>query len=69
MADKNSRWNHPYWHLVFFVIPLLIFLITEDDRIMRCLLASGLTLAAIQYGRESARWARVKAASARDISS
>ncbi|MFF3617510.1 hypothetical protein [Streptomyces sp. NPDC002580] len=69
MADKNSRWNHPYWHLVFFVIPLLIFLIAEDDRITRCLLASGLTLAAIRYGRESARWARVKAASARDISS
>lgn len=69
MADKNSRWHHPYWHLVFFVIPLLIFLITEDDRIMRGLLALGLTLAAIQYGRDSARWARVKAASARDTSS
>ncbi|MFD8735876.1 hypothetical protein ACFV06_13230 [Streptomyces sp. NPDC059618] len=69
MADKNSRWQHPYWHLVFFVIPLLILLTTEDDRIMRFLMASSLAMAAIQYGRDSARWKRDKAGSNRDISS
>ncbi|MCT9005056.1 hypothetical protein [Streptomyces rhizosphaerihabitans] len=69
MADKNSRWHHPHWHLVFFVMPLLIFLTIEDDRIMRFLMASSLTMAAIQYGRDSARWARDKAASNHDISS
>lgn len=68
MADKNSRWNHPHWHLVI-VIPLLIFLITEDDPITRCLLASGLTLAAIRYGRDSARWPRAKSAPVPDTSS
>ncbi|MGW1727969.1 hypothetical protein ACWCQK_34290 [Streptomyces sp. NPDC002306] len=68
MADKNSWRNHPHWHLTF-VIPLLVFLTTEDDRITRCLLASGLTLAAIWYGRDLARWTRDEAASARDISS
>ncbi|MFG3285469.1 hypothetical protein [Streptomyces sp. NPDC048111] len=61
MADKNSRWNHPHWHLLI-VIPLLIFLVTEDNTITRCLLASALTLAAVRYGRDSAAWARAKAA-------
>ncbi|MGX1541853.1 hypothetical protein [Streptomyces adustus] len=68
MADKNSRWNHPRWHLIV-VIPLLIFLITEDDPITRCFLASGLTVAAFRYGRDSARRARVKCASVPDTSS
>ncbi|MFF4799965.1 hypothetical protein ACFY1U_16395 [Streptomyces sp. NPDC001351] len=67
MADKNNRWNHPHWHLVF-VIPLLIFLITEDDVITRCFLALGLALAAIRYGHQLATRTRVKAASAPDIS-
>ncbi|MEU7337566.1 hypothetical protein [Streptomyces sp. NPDC007074] len=68
MTDKNSRWNHPLWHLGF-VMPFLIGLITEDDTIMRCILASGLTMAAVRYGRESARWARVKTAPDPDTSS
>jgi hypothetical protein len=68
MADKNRRWNHPHWHLGF-VIPLLIFLITEDDAITRCFLASGLTLAAIRYGRETATWSRAKTAPDPDTSS
>ncbi|MFE9608189.1 hypothetical protein [Streptomyces sp. NPDC006012] len=59
MADKNSRWNHPRWHLVM-VIPQMICLITEDDTISRCLLVSALTLTAIRYGRESAQWARIR---------
>ncbi|AYG81634.1 hypothetical protein DWB77_03795 [Streptomyces hundungensis] len=50
------------------MIPLLIHLITEDDTITRCLLASGLTLAAIRYGRHSVEWGRAKADSDRDIS-
>lgn len=65
---KNSRWNHPLWHLAV-VIPLLIFLITADDTTTRCFLASGLTMAAVRYGRESARWARVKTAPNPDTSS
>lgn len=56
MTDKNSRWNHPAWYLTF-VIPQLIFLITEDDRVSRCFMASGLTLMAVRYGRESVKWA------------
>ncbi|WP_393081842.1 hypothetical protein [Streptomyces sp. LN704] len=68
MADKNSRWNHPHWHLVI-VITLLIFLITEDDPIKRWLLASGLTLAAIRYGRDSVRRPRVKSAPVPDTGS
>ncbi|MFF2994596.1 hypothetical protein ACFVTC_08440 [Streptomyces sp. NPDC057950] len=67
MADKNSRWNHPHRHLVI-VIPLLIFLITEDDP-KRCLLASGLTPAAIRYGRDSVRRRRVKSAPVPDTGS
>ncbi|MER7836646.1 hypothetical protein ABTY98_12195 [Streptomyces sp. NPDC096040] len=68
MADKNNRWNHPHWHLVF-VMPLLVFLITEDDVITRCFLASGLALAAARYGHELATWTRAKDASAPDTSS
>ncbi|WP_318208527.1 hypothetical protein [Streptomyces sp. SJL17-1] len=40
MADKNDRWNHPHWHLLILV-PLLVFLIIEDDVITRSLLAGG----------------------------
>ncbi|MFJ2394858.1 hypothetical protein ACIOTI_19160 [Streptomyces sp. NPDC087843] len=68
MADENSGWNQPHWHLLI-VIPLLIFLITEVGTITRCLLASGLTVAAIRYGRDSARWARAKSVTDPDTNS
>jgi hypothetical protein len=63
MAGKSSRWNHPHWHLVL-VIPLLIFLITEDDAITRGFLATGLAPAAVRYGYALATWTRVKTAAA-----
>ncbi|MER5434291.1 hypothetical protein [Streptomyces sp. NPDC002588] len=64
MADKSSRWDHhPHWHLVQ-VIPLLIFLIIEDDAITRGFLATGLALAAARYGHALATWTRVKTAAA-----
>jgi hypothetical protein len=68
MADKNSWRNSPHWYLVFVAL-LLFSLITEDSAVGRCVLAVGLTLVAIRYGRESARWVRVKSAQDPDTSS
>ncbi|MFH8739488.1 hypothetical protein [Streptomyces sp. NPDC017964] len=67
MADKNSWRNNPHWHLAI-VAPLLISVITEDNATGRCVLASGLTLAAIRYGRDSVRWDRAKSAPVPDTS-
>ncbi|MFD6274810.1 hypothetical protein ACFWFI_04410 [Streptomyces sp. NPDC060209] len=58
---KKSSWGHPRWNLTI-VVPLLIFVIVEDDVITRCLAAVALTLAAVRYGHESAKRTSVKAA-------
>ncbi|MDX6314211.1 MAG: hypothetical protein QOF84_5199 [Streptomyces sp.] len=54
MTRKPKWQDHPSWHLTF-IVPLLIFVIFEDDAITRFLEASALVLSAIRYGRESAR--------------
>ncbi|MFJ5936897.1 hypothetical protein ACPCAE_15915 [Streptomyces cinereoruber] len=51
MADKNDWRNHPHWHLLILV-PLLVFLVIEDDVITRSLLAGGLFSGAVRYGRD-----------------
>ncbi|MEU1211113.1 hypothetical protein ABZ424_01310 [Streptomyces sp. NPDC005790] len=68
MADKSSWRNNPHWYLVF--VGLLLFaLITAGNMISRCVLGVGLTLTAIRYGHESARWVRVKSGKNPDTSS
>ncbi|MFE4546127.1 hypothetical protein [Streptomyces sp. NPDC056785] len=66
-ADKNSGWNHPHWYLVT-VLPLLVFLVTEDEALMRGLGAVSLTLTAIAYGRGLAVRAQAASTARRDIS-
>ncbi|MFF4971270.1 hypothetical protein [Streptomyces sp. NPDC001083] len=66
-ANKNSRLNQPHWHLVT-VLPLLVFLVTEDEAIMRGLGAVSLSLTAIAYGRGLAERAQAASAADRDIS-
>ncbi|MGW1774246.1 hypothetical protein [Streptomyces sp. NPDC002104] len=55
MAGKNDWLNHPRWILVFLA-PLLIFVITEEDPVMRGFLAAGILMWAVRYGRESVKW-------------
>ncbi|WP_332758083.1 hypothetical protein [Streptomyces sp. MT206] len=55
MAGKSDWRNHPRWHLVFLA-PLLIYVITEEDPIMRALLATAILVGAVRYGRESVKW-------------
>lgn len=65
---REPKWqNHPGWHLVIPILPLLIFVTVEDNAITRFLLASGLTLSATRYGRETAQRASAKTASDPDI--
>ncbi|MET7364477.1 hypothetical protein ABZS61_01370 [Streptomyces sp. NPDC005566] len=59
---NKSWWDHPHWNLMI-VVPLLIFLVVEDDRVVRCLAALSLVLAAVRYGRELAERASAEAAS------
>ncbi|MFF1412812.1 hypothetical protein ACFVX6_24070 [Streptomyces sp. NPDC058289] len=55
MAGKNDWRNHPRWILVILA-PVLIFLITEEDPVMRGFLAVGILMWAVRYGRESEKW-------------
>ncbi|MCX5392207.1 hypothetical protein [Streptomyces sp. NBC_00094] len=50
MANKNDWRNHPHWYLLILV-PVLVFLIIEDDVITRSLLAGGLFSGGVLYGR------------------
>lgn len=59
MADKTSWWHHPHGNLVA-VLPLAVYLVTEDNTITRCLLASSLAVAAVRYGKELAAWSPAK---------
>ncbi|MER8041882.1 hypothetical protein [Streptomyces sp. NPDC094032] len=54
MADKSDWRNHPHGHLLILV-PLLVFLVIEDDVIIRGVLACSLFSLAVLYGRE---WAK-----------
>ncbi|MCM1966139.1 MULTISPECIES: hypothetical protein [unclassified Streptomyces] len=55
MAGKSDWRNHPRWHLVI-LMPLLIFVIAEEDPISRALLATAILVGAARYGRESVKW-------------
>ncbi|MFI8963661.1 hypothetical protein ACIGO8_16285 [Streptomyces sp. NPDC053493] len=57
MAGKRDWKNHPHWHLLVLV-PLVVFLISEDDGVTRTFLAVGLFSGAVHYGRATARWSR-----------
>ncbi|MFD6886013.1 hypothetical protein [Streptomyces sp. NPDC059957] len=55
MAGKNDWWNHPRWILVLLT-PVLIFVIREEDPVMRGFLAVAILMWAARYGRESVKW-------------
>ncbi|WP_338677816.1 hypothetical protein V1460_36125 [Streptomyces sp. SCSIO 30461] len=65
MTKKPDGWNDPRWRLLL-VVPLLIYVVVEDDAIIRGLLASALALGAFQYGWEMAKRAQAKAAEISD---
>jgi hypothetical protein len=67
MTKRVSRWDHPLWHLVI-VVPLLVFVITTDDTVIRAMAALALALQAFRFGRDSMKPARVKTSSDPDTS-
>ncbi|MER5762594.1 hypothetical protein [Streptomyces sp. NPDC002082] len=55
MAGKSDWRNHPRWILVILA-PVLVFVIREEDPVMRGFLAVGIFMWAARYGRESVQW-------------